>query len=68
MAKQPKKASTESSVMCADCGVEMNMHAAKIVEPRNAGEAARMNPTLGGMIADVYCCPECGRSKSLRHP
>lgn len=51
---------------CEKCGAEMNRHAAKLVEPRSADEAASADPALGGVIAEVHACPSCGGIKSVR--
>jgi ribosomal protein S27AE len=47
-------------MICPKCGAVMNHHAEKLVEPRDAIEAARMDPRLGGMIQEVHGCPRCG--------
>jgi len=51
---------------CPDCGVELNQHAAKLVDPVNAREAAQMDPELGALIQEAHCCPECGKGASRR--
>ena len=51
---------------CPDCGVGMNHHAEKLVDPRSAEEAAMMDPVLGGIIEEMHTCPECGRVNSRR--
>jgi len=49
---------------CPECGVAMNHHAEKLMEPRNEREAALMDARLGGMVEEVHACPECGREAS----
>ena len=56
----PKK----TKMVCATCNMEMNQHAEKLVEPRNAQEAARMDPALGGLIEEAHTCPGCSKVES----
>ena len=58
---EPKKS---KPMMCQRCGVAMNHHAEKLLDPRDAREAARMDPGMGGMIEEVHTCPECGEVAS----
>ena len=51
---------TSKPMMCPVCRVPMNRHAERLIEPRNAAEAARMDPRLGGVIEESHRCPECG--------
>jgi predicted RNA-binding Zn-ribbon protein involved in translation (DUF1610 family) len=51
---------------CPACGVEMNHHAEKLVDPVSAQEAARVDPALGGLIEEIHTCPECGQAHSRR--
>jgi len=44
----------------------MNHHAEKLLDPRNAHEAARTDPALGGIIEEMHTCPQCGIGQSLR--
>jgi len=53
-------------VLCPQCGVEMNLHAEKLVEPTNAQEATRMDLALGGLIEEMHTCPACGQVHSRR--
>jgi ribosomal protein S27AE len=53
-------------VACPACGVEMNPHAVRVLEPRTAEEAARVDPDLGGVVLHVHCCPACGAG-AVRH-
>ena len=58
-------AANQGKIVC-DCGVEMNHHAEKLVEPVTPEEARKMGPTLGGMIEEVHTCPDCGHTASRR--
>jgi len=51
---------------CPQCGVTLNHHAEKLMEPRDAKEAAAMDARLGGVIEEVHTCPECGMEHSRR--
>jgi ribosomal protein S27AE len=51
---------------CPECGVEMNHHAEKLVDPVTAEEAAKVDPALGGIIEEAHCCPQCGTGASRR--
>ena len=55
-----------SKMTCPECGVEMNHHAEKLVDPTNAQEAAQVDPALGGLIEEMHTCPECGKGDSRR--
>ncbi len=55
-----------AAMICKECGVAMNYHAEKLVEPTNAAEAKKMDPNLGGLIEEMHTCPGCGRVAS-RH-
>jgi len=48
------------TIECPRCGIAMNRHAEKLVEPTSRDEAARMDPALGGTIEEVHQCPACG--------
>lgn len=54
----------DQTVICDNCRIPMNRHAKKVVDPRTADEASRMNPALGGVVETVYSCPECGEMTS----
>lgn len=55
-----------NKMTCADCGVELNHHAEKLVDPVNAQEAAQLDPELGGLLEEYHCCPECGKGEAQR--
>ena len=52
----------KTAMRCPDCGVEMNHHADKPVDPVSADEAARIDPVLGALVAEAHTCPECGKA------
>ena len=47
---------------CPACGNLMNRHAVKVIEPRNANEASRVNAQLGGVVTEAHSCPACGKN------
>ncbi len=49
---------------CPECGVTMNHHAEKLVDPYLPQHAALVDPKLGGMIEETHTCPECGKGHS----
>ena len=49
---------------CPECGVTMNHHAEKLVDPSQPQHAALVDPVLGGMIEETHTCPECGKGHS----
>jgi hypothetical protein len=51
-------------MVCAGCGATMNHHAEKLIEPRDAEEAARVDVRWGGTIEEVHECPGCGATQS----
>lgn len=56
----------KSKMVCPECGVELNQHAEKLSDPRNAQEAAQVDPALGGLIDEMHTCPGCGNVESRR--
>lgn len=55
-----------TKMVCPQCGIELNHHAEKLVDPVNPEEAAQMDPELGGLIEETHTCPACGKSESRR--
>ena len=51
---------------CTTCGVELNHHADKLVDPVTPEENAQMDPELGGLIEESHTCPGCGKAESRR--
>jgi ribosomal protein S27AE len=56
----------KEKMKCPNCGAAMNQHAAKLIEPRNAHEAAQVDTALGALIQEAHSCPECGTGASRR--
>lgn len=56
--------SAQRQMICQQCGITMNRHAAKIVEPRTGEEAQCADPALGGVVEHVHACPGCGKIAS----
>jgi hypothetical protein len=50
-------------MICPRCGIAMNHHAEKLIEPRTDAEAARIDPVLGGLVEEMHAC-RCGASAS----
>ena len=50
----------QSKMICPKCGVEMNQHAEKLVDPRSAEMAAHVDSALGGVVQEMHTCPRCG--------
>jgi predicted RNA-binding Zn-ribbon protein involved in translation (DUF1610 family) len=48
------------------CGVEMNHHADKLIEPTTAEESKLADSALGGFVEEIFGCPECGNVESRR--
>jgi predicted RNA-binding Zn-ribbon protein involved in translation (DUF1610 family) len=48
-----------SKIICPVCGAEMNHHAMKI--DYGIEDPRLMDPVFGGVLKEVYTCPECGR-------
>jgi len=55
MAKQKTK------MICPHCGAAMNHHADKLVYPTSTEDSKKMNTALGGVIAEIHCCPGWNR-------
>jgi ribosomal protein S27AE len=53
-------------MICSKCGATMNHHADKLVDPRDAREAAQVDPVLGGLLDEMHACPRCGNVDSRR--
>jgi ribosomal protein S27AE len=43
-------------MLCPACGVEMNHHADKLIEPRTAEESRTIE-----LVIEVHSCPQCGK-------
>ncbi len=55
-----------TKMICAECGMEMNHHADKLVYSDSPDEMARMDPALGGLIEETHTCPGCGKAEAHR--
>jgi uncharacterized protein with PIN domain len=53
-------------MMCPECGVELNQHAEKLVDPIDAKQAAEVDPELGALLEEFHTCPGCGKGESRR--
>ena len=62
MSERSGRNRARGAMQCPACGADMNRHAARVTEPRNAGEAARMHHALGGVVTEAHSCPECGKN------
>jgi ribosomal protein S27AE len=52
---------------CPECGVEMNHHADKLIEPTTRDDEKLVDPALGGIVEEHYACPKCGMGQT-RNP
>ena len=57
-------AEKKAKMVCPECGVAMNHHADKLVDPTSPAEAAKMDAALGGLVEETHTCPECGKGAS----
>lgn len=57
-------AATSTPMRCDPCGMDMNHHADKLVDPTTPEEAAKLDLALGGLIRELHACPGCGAGKS----
>ena len=55
-----------AKMSCPECGIEMNHHGDKLVDPVGPEEAVQVDPALGGLIEEAHCCPQCGKGASRR--
>jgi len=51
---------TRNPMICPRCGIPMNHHAEKLVEPRDEDEARRSMTPFGGVIEEIHTCGRCG--------
>ena len=47
-------------MICPNCGVEMNMHAEKVVPASGREGHLGYDDFLGGTIVEIHTCPKCG--------
>jgi predicted RNA-binding Zn-ribbon protein involved in translation (DUF1610 family) len=56
---------SESKAMnCPKCGANMNQHAEKLVDPCHHAETLGLDPTLPGVLHQIFACPGCGATAS----
>ena len=60
MAKQ------KSTMICSNCGNEMNHHADKLIDPVKPEDRQHVDGALGGVIEEIHCCAGCGAAASRR--
>ena len=53
-------------MVCPDCGVEMNRHAAKVDYTAEPASADPPDPDFGGHLEEFHTCPSCGRTHTRR--
>ena len=57
---------TNKPMTCPDCGVTMNHHAEKLIDPVWPRDKALVDPVLGGIVEEVHTCPKCGKAESRK--
>jgi NAD(P)H-dependent FMN reductase/ribosomal protein S27AE len=55
-----------SPMICPTCGIAMNHHAEKLVQPTGPEDVTAIDPALGGIVEELHTCPRCGRAASRR--
>jgi len=53
-------------MICSNCGVEMNHHCDKVVYNVDTHDVSKADSSLGGIIEEFHCCPNCGGGASRR--
>ena len=53
---------SEVKMACPKCGSEMNFHGEKVM--LSSPEESGYNHSLGGVLQEFYCCPNCGAGAS----
>ena len=54
---------SQLKMICPNCGAEMNHHATKI--DYDVDDRALVDPVLGGIIKELYTCPNCGKTELI---
>lgn len=49
-----------NTMMCPQCGIEMNYHAEKIDYMAALTDADVIDPDFGGVVEEIHTCPGCG--------
>ena len=47
-------------ILCPECDIQMNHHANKLDFTTALTEPDAINPELGGILEEIYTCPQCG--------
>ena len=50
-------------MQCPHCGVEMNHHADKVVDPVTREEREHVDEAFGGVVKQVHLCARCGHTE-----
>jgi uncharacterized protein (DUF983 family) len=58
--------SEENKKKCKECGVDMNHNAEKIDYTGCLDDPDSIDPDLGGILEEVYTCPECGKTDMFK--
>jgi hypothetical protein len=53
-------------MLCPDCNVWMNHHAAKIDYAAEVEDSGEIDEDFGGILEEVHTCPVCGRTHMRR--
>jgi predicted RNA-binding Zn-ribbon protein involved in translation (DUF1610 family) len=59
-------AETTTKMLCPDCGVEMNYHAAKVDYARALSDPEAIDTDFGGILEEAHTCPACGMTHMRR--
>ncbi|MBA2303560.1 MAG: hypothetical protein H0W08_13110 [Acidobacteria bacterium] len=51
---------------CAGCGMKMNPHAEKPVDPVTRADTERVDAAVSALIEEIHQCPDCGNVQSRR--
>lgn len=52
-------------MICPECGIEMNLHAEKLVYSDSASDVGAAS---GARVEEMHSCPNCGRAESRPQP
>jgi ribosomal protein S27AE len=59
-------AKQKSTMICSNCGNEMNHHADKLIDPVKPEDRRHVDAALGGVIEEIHGCPGCGAGAARR--
>jgi len=57
---------SKERMLCPECGSEMNQHALKLADPRDANDELLADPDLGAVVTEAHTCPACGANAARR--